>query len=127
MSKRTFNHGDHETRRRKAIERIGVEDGECAICRENVPFRLHDHHVAGKEFDDTTIILCLNHHATITNGQIDHPPKIENCTDPSEVFAHLVLGVIELLWQIIDMLQRVADHLLDRARKSSTPVLEGPQ
>lgn len=122
--KRTFNHGDYESRRRKAVERLGME-GKCPFCGEDDPFCLHVHHVAGQEFDDTTVILCLNHHAKITNAQKDHPPKIENCTDPSEVFAHIVLGIIELLWQIIDMLQRVADHLLDRARQSSTPILEG--
>ena len=68
MSKRTFNHGDYETRRRKAIERLGREDGKCPFCGEDDPFCLHDHHVAGQEFDDTTVILCLNHHAKITNA-----------------------------------------------------------
>jgi hypothetical protein len=32
-SNRTFNHGDYETRHRKAMERLGTDNAKCVVLR----------------------------------------------------------------------------------------------
>lgn len=99
MSKRnpSVNHGDKETRRRKAYERLGSDSACCLLCGESDPTCLELHHVAGRKFDDETIPLCQNHHAKISDAQKDHPPKLAGYTGPLENIAHGLFGFSELL------------------------------
>ncbi len=95
--RRLFSHGDKESRRRKACERLGTDAPACIFHDEFDPLCLQLHHVAGREFNAETIPLCHNHHARISDAQKDHPPKIDGCTSPLEELGHFVLGLSELL------------------------------
>jgi hypothetical protein len=99
VSKRkpTFNHGDKETRYRKACERLGSEAPHCILGDETNPHALQVHHVAGRESGGQTVLLDHNHHARVTDGQKDHPPKIDGCTNPLEHLGHFLLGLSELV------------------------------
>jgi hypothetical protein len=33
---------------------------------------LEDHHIAGRKYDDMTVVTCLNCHRELTNMQKDH-------------------------------------------------------
>lgn len=104
MSKRKpfFNHGDKESRRRKACERLGSEAPHCILGNKADVHALELHHVAGKDFDDETVVLCNNHHAPVSDGQKDHPEKIPDCTNPLEAIGHISLGLGELVAAVIE-------------------------
>ena len=118
--KRNFNHGDPETRRRRAQERLGTDNPKCAFCNVRDPVLLQVHHIGQEEFDDGTVILCLNHHALLSDSQKDHPQKIGDAPDPREDFAHILLGLAELLKLAVEQLIRAAAFLLDQARLSES-------
>lgn len=122
MSKkeRTFKHGDYYTRRRKAQERLGTDNPKCVYCDETEPVALHLHHIGQLKYDDKTIIVCLNHHARLSDAQKDHPPKIEGNNDPLEGFAHILLGIVDLLKIVIEQLVRASVFLLDRTRHAQS-------
>lgn len=104
--KRAFNHGDRESRRRKACERLGSDSPSCILCDVQVPELLELHHVAQHEFHPEMVPLCLNHHRLLSNMQKDHPPKIPGCINQLEIFGHFRLG-------LGDMLEVAADELRD--------------
>ena len=118
--KRTFNHGDPESRRRKAHERLGTDNPQCAFCNERDPVALQVHHVGQEQYDASTVIVCLNHHARLSDSQKDHPPKIGDAHDPREDFAHILLGLADLLKLAVEQLIRAAVFLLDLARLSES-------
>jgi hypothetical protein len=95
--KRPFNHGDKDTRRRKACERLGNNFPHCILGNPANVHALELHHVAGREFDEELVVLCNNHHAPVSDGQKDHPAKIDGCTNPLEAIGHLSLGLGELV------------------------------
>jgi hypothetical protein len=107
--KRTFNHGDKETRLRTALRRLGTDDPVSLYGDERNPHALHVHHVAGREFSDETVHISLSDHGKISDAMKDHPPKIEGCTSPLESLGHLVLGLFELLGPAEE---RLAGHQL---------------
>ena len=95
--KRTFNHGDKESRYRKACERLGTETPHCLLSGESNPHAIELHHVAGRDFDDEVIPLSLNHHARVSDAQKDHPSKIPDCRNPLEPIGHFMLGLGDLV------------------------------
>ena len=96
-NRRPPDHGDRESRRQKAIERLGGYDRSCLICRKTNPIYLELDHVAGRAYDDETQALCSNHHGDKSDRQKDHPGKIENCTNTLEVIAHWLFNLGDLL------------------------------
>src|SRR6202051_2220066 len=117
-TKRTFNHGDLKSRRRKALQRLGTENPKCVLCDVTDPFCLHLHHVAGQANDEWTVILCLNHHAMITNAQKDLPLQIGTPSHPANRLGQILLGIAELLFLIIAMLREAGVFLVELGRTS---------
>ena len=118
-SSRKFNHGEYESRLRKAYERLGTDTPKCTFCDATDPFALELHHIAGQEFGDELVIVCLNHHAMLSNAYKDHPPKIDGPRDPLEAFGHFLLGFVELLSLAIVQLREIALALINRAETTS--------
>ena len=100
------NYGDKESRRRRALERLGTDNPMCLLSGEENPIALHLHHVAGHHFHELTISVSLTVHAKVSDLQKDHPAKIEGCTNPLEIIGHLFLG-------FGDLLEVAADGLCD--------------
>jgi len=96
-NRRPPDHGDRESRRRRAFERLGTDEPGCLICGYTNPFCLELHHPAQKEFDDETAILCSNNHDDASDRQKDHPDKIEGCVSVLEPLAHWLFGLSDLL------------------------------
>lgn len=121
MSKKSNppNHGDYETRYRKALERLGTDTPKCAHCDVINPFCLQLHHIAGQANDQRTIILCSNHHDVITNAQKDHPPPVDDLSHPANRLGNIVLGIAELLLIAVEMLQEAGRYLIGVARAAS--------
>ena len=96
-NRRPPDHGDRESRRRRAQERLGGDDRFCLICHKTNPICLELDHVAGRAYDEETIALCSNHHDDKSDRQKDHPEKIEGCTSVLEVVAHWLFNLGDLL------------------------------
>ena len=105
-NKRNSNHGDRESRLRRASERLGTENPNCILCDVHCPILLELHHVAQLAFHSEMVPLCLNHHRLLSDMQKDHPPKIPDCINQLEIFGHFLLG-------LGDMLEVAADELRD--------------
>jgi hypothetical protein len=91
-----FNHGDRESRRRRAQERLGSDKASCLLCDVTDAFVLELHHVAGRKYDDETVPLCLTHHGQASEFAKDHPAKIEGCKNQMEAIGHFLLGLGDL-------------------------------
>ena len=96
-NRRPPDHGDRELRQRRAFERLGGDDRSCLICQKTNPICLELDHVAGRAYDDETVVLCSNHHDDKSDRQKDHPEKIEGCTSVLEVVAHWLFNLGDLL------------------------------
>ena len=69
MSMRSFNHGDKETRLRTAFERLGSNHPHCLLGHKASPHAMQLHHVAERDFDAETVILCSNHHDPVSDAR----------------------------------------------------------
>jgi hypothetical protein len=114
--KRVFNHGDYKARLRTAYERLGTTSPKCAVCDETDPFCLELDHIGGRANADETWILCRNHHAKMSNARRDHPISGNNLEHPANRLGHIVLGIVELLSLIADMLREAGLYLIAIAR-----------
>lgn len=127
--KPSFNHGDRETRYRKACERLGSDSPHCILGDESNAHTLQLHHMAGQGFDDETVHLCHNHHARISDGQKDHPPKIDGCTNPLEGVGHILLGLGELVAVTVEdlgehPLREFLTYLCEKFKEIGTLLIE---
>ncbi len=104
-----------EARRQRAIERLGTKNPTCAFCAESDPIVLERHHLAGRAYDEDTIIVCRNHHRKLSDRQNDHPEKIAEPADALEVIAHFLLGLADLFEFLIDKLREFAGQLIEQA------------
>lgn len=120
MTKRTFNHGDDEARKRKAYERLGTDSPKCFFCDITDPEILELHHIAGREFGDDGIFTCRNHHGLLSSLGKNHPPKIPGPSDPLENLAHFLLGVADVLKVLMDQLRNAAAKLIEYVKFRST-------
>ncbi len=107
---------------RKAIERLGDDNPQCAHCQETDPACLQRHtvlerhHIAGKQYAEATIIECANCHAKLSDAQKDHPPRINN--EPPTTFeriGHLLVGLADLLRLAAAKLDEVGRSLIQYA------------
>ncbi len=94
--KKNFNHGDRESRRRRAQERLGTDKPNCLLCEQTDPFVIELHHVAGHNYHDEMVPVCLNHHAKASELAKDHPAKVDGHKNPLEDIGHFLLGLGDL-------------------------------
>lgn len=120
--KAPINHGDYETRLRKAYERLGTDTPKCVFCEVADPFILELHHVSGRKFGNDLVIVCLNHHGRLSSAQKDHPSKLDGACDPLEAMGHFLLGLAELLVLAVEKLKEFGQALIERAQSNA---LEG--
>ena len=96
-------------REQGARERLGPINPKhlkCLYCDVTDPLILEKHHIAGRRYDNDTVIVCRNHHRLLSNFQKDHaapiyenPHPLENIArrrrDPHEVDATGVIPFVE--------------------------------
>ncbi len=104
-----------ETRRQRAIERLGTQNPRCINCPEDDPLVLEKHHLEGQAFGGSVVIICRNCHRKLSDRQKDHPEKIADLADAREVIAHFLLGLADLFESLIEKFREFAAQLIERA------------
>lgn len=116
--KRTFNHGDAAARARRAYERLGTTEPACAVCGETRPTILERHHIAGKDYDPETMILCRNHHGLITDAQKDFPNGGSDLPNYLECIGRMLLNLAELFAILVEKLREYGAYLIELEQKN---------
>jgi len=110
-----------EARLQRMCERLGVETPRCAHCGLDDVRCLEAHHIAGRKFDDATVILCRNCHRILSNDQKDHPPLIGGAPSLHERAAHFLNGLADLFALLVTKLREYADELIEFAKREAAP------
>jgi hypothetical protein len=109
-----------EARLQRMHERLGVDHPRCIECGLDDVRCLEAHHIAGRKFDDATVIFCRNHHRILSDDQKDHPPLIGSAPSLHERAAHLLYGLADLFVLLVARLREYADELIAFAKREAT-------
>jgi len=106
-----------EARLQRMYERLGVETPCCARCGLADVRCLEAHHIAGRKFDDATVILCRNCHRILSDDQKDHPPPIGGTPSLHERVGQLLKGLADFLRRLVPILHEHGDELIEFAKR----------
>lgn len=110
---------DIEVRRARARRRLGSDDPRCLDCGHADPLDLELHHIAGRAYDDATVILCRNCHRRRTdpadNAEAPREPPIMERT------GHLLTGLADFLASLIARLRELGLALIEGAKECPWP------
>jgi hypothetical protein len=116
-----------EARLQRMYERLGVAP-RCAHCGLDDVRCLEAHHIAGRKFDDATVILCRNCHRILSDDQKDHPRLIGGAPSLHERAAHLLYGLADLFALLVAKLREYANELIEFAKREAAHMaIEGGQ
>lgn len=110
---------DKNTRKQQAHQRLGTRKPKCVICGEEDWRTLDKDHVAGRKYSDVVSILCANCHRKRTDSQKDQPPSVPGAVSDLEQKGRTVLGVIEYARELCDLLEPIANDLIQLGQSSS--------
>ncbi len=115
-----------EKRRQKALERLGTNTPQCVHCGESDHRCLEAHHIAGRAYDEQTVVMCRNCHRKLSDSQKDHPPKVSE-KDPSllECIGHFLLGLADLFEMLMEKLREFGKALIEGAKVCPPPYGRG--
>lgn len=105
-----------ERRKQRRLEALGHHDPHCGTCGMDDWRCLEAHHVADHDRDGTTVFLCRNCHRKRSDDQKDHP-AFDPTNDPVlDAIGHFLLGLADMLRDIIDRLRSFGLTLIERAQ-----------
>ena len=113
-----------ERRRERQYERLGTRTPRCPCCGETHPACFEGHHIAGRQYDPTTILVCASDHRKLTDMQKDHPMFDPDADPFLQSLAHFLWGLADMLVLAAEKLKEFAAGLLQRARNGSTGQME---
>ena len=108
-----------EARLQRMHERLGAEMPRCIECGLADVRCLEAHHIAGREFDDATVILCRNHHRILSDDQKDHPRPIDDEPSLHERAGHFLKGLADLFALLVAKLHEYGDALIAFAKREA--------
>ncbi len=106
-----------EARLQRMYERLGVEHPRCIECGLDDVRCLEAHHIAGRTFDDATLIVCRNHHRILSDDQKDHPQPIGDEPTLHERAGHFLKGLADLFALLVAKLHEYGDALIEFAKR----------
>ena len=113
----TSTYPDAETRKQKALQRLGTQNPICKGCGEDDWRCMEAHHIAGKAHHDDTALLCSNCHRKVTDDQKDHPTDADGEKTKLATIGHFLLGLADLFRLIAERLVEFGRSLLDFANE----------
>jgi hypothetical protein len=105
-----------EKRRQNALERLGTNQPRCIICGETDWRCLESHHIAGRNFDEATVILCRNCHRKPSDDQKDHPKAATTPPDLFDRAGHFLLGLADFFVLLIEKCREYGHALIEYAK-----------
>ncbi len=110
---------DAERRKQRSLQRLGTDHPQCIACGEDDWRCLELHHLAGRAYDEGTVILCRNCH----RKQSDPSDNADAPTDPPnlERVGRFLLGLAALFLMLAAKLKAFGEELLRDARSCSRP------
>lgn len=113
-----------ECRKQTRLERLKTNEPRCVICGETDDRCMEDHHLAGRKNDPFTVNTCRNCHRKLSDDQRDHPKQQKPPKDHLEAIGHFLLGLAELLAQLMEKLRDFGHELIDRARSTASQAVQ---
>lgn len=111
---------NQERRKQDALEKLGSSEPRCTHCGEDNWRCLEQHHIAGRVYDESCVILCRNCHRMLSDAQRDHPaPLFDGMPTPFERIGHFLLGLADLLRLLVDKLTEFGLALVARQEKAN--------
>ncbi len=104
-----------EKRRQKALERLGTNTPQCVHCGESDYRCLEAHHIAGRAFDDETVVMCRNCHRKLSDSQKDHPKPLGDECCILERMGHYLLGLADLFEMLVARFRELGKTLIEAA------------
>lgn len=111
---------DQEARKQKRLEALGSNNPVCVTCGESDWRCLEQHHIAGKDYDESLATTCRNCHRKLSDTQKDHPPKLAQAPSTLESIGHLLLGLADLFAMLVEKLREYGQFLLASAKQLAT-------
>jgi hypothetical protein len=108
-----------EARLQRMYERLGVDAPRCIECGLDDVRCLEAHHIAGRKFDDATVIFCRNHHRILGDDQKDHPSIIGDPPSLHECAGHFLKGLADLFALLVAKLHEYGDELIAFAKRET--------
>lgn len=106
---------DFERRKCRALRRLGSDNPKCFACDVDDWRCLEAHHIAGKDYDGFTIVVCRNHHRLLSDAALDHPPASDGGDPFLTRIAKFLLGLADALGIVVEQLKAFARDLLTKA------------
>lgn len=110
---------DLERKQQRALQRLGTDDPRCMTCGESDWRCLELHHIAGRAYDASTVILCRNCHRKLSDPSENRDAPV----DPPllERVGRFLLGLAALLLMLAAKLKFFGDDLLAAAKHCPAP------
>jgi hypothetical protein len=108
-----------ERKKQRALQRLGTDRPQCATCGESDWRCLELHHIAGRAYDDSTVILCRNCHRKLSDPSDNRdaptePPLLER-------IGRFLIGLAALFLMLAATCKRFGEDLLGAARHCPAP------
>jgi len=102
----------------KALNRLGPNP-KCVLCPEDDWRCLERHHLAGRAFDELTIVLCRNCHRKQSDPSDNNKAPLE----PSimERIAHFLLGLARFFLELARKFEEYGSLLAEGSRVCPSP------
>lgn len=104
-----------EKRRRRHLERLGLDDPRCPLCGEDDVRCLELDHIAGRAFSEDVVLICASCHRKRTDLQKDHPPKQAPPDNLLEIIGRFLLGVADFFELLIERFRQYGEALIRMA------------
>jgi hypothetical protein len=93
----------------------------CIECGLDDVRWLEAHHIAGRKFDEATVIFCRNHHRILSDDQKGHPQPIGSEPTLHERVGHFLKGLADLFALLVARLHEYGDALIAFAKREAAP------
>jgi hypothetical protein len=114
-----------EARLQRMYERLGADSPRCIECGLADVRCLEAHHIAGRKYDEATVILCRNHHRILSDDQRDHPRLIGSEPTVHERVGHFLKGIADLFALLVAKLHQYGDELIAFAQREAATITVG--